>query len=379
MEANHLWLYVLAEALILALGAAAFFYWKARRLAMRLRCPPGETGDGSPLDDYVDLLQSEILKAEARLAHLAQDKAADPDEKRLIETRLAFLRAERRAIDTSGNDEESFWTKIADGLAPLLPQSGNDADSTAEAPRSTVLESLQTQIDAYKARIANLEQFKDRFFELKAKLADSHALNEQVHTEVEKIIPAAEQPPELAGAMARLRQENSDLTAELARVEEEFAALMRNAQAAETRQNATNADLNQASGQLERSLDRVKQILVTKEEQISALQGLVNELQLELKEKERLQAAIDDLAAQNKELDNVVTILQDENNFLQQQISALLKEELEKEEKQVRRIQGLQEELDEQIRAFAELEKKYAAMEQEYLAMYEENQQLKGS
>ncbi len=379
MEANHLWLYALAEALILAVGAAAYFYWKTRRLKARLGEGPGDTGERLPIDDYVELLQSEILKAEARLARLAQDKEANPEEKRLIETRLAFLRAERRAIDTSGNDEDAFWTKIADDLAPFLPKGDDDTDSTAEGPRSAVLESLQTQIDAYKTRIANLEQFKDRFFELKARLADSHALNEQVHTEVEKIIPAAEQPPELADAMARLRQENKDLSGELAQVEEEFAALMRNVQAAEARKSEASDGVNQASGQIERSLDRVKQILVTKEEQISALQGLVNELQLELKEKERLQAAIDDLAAQNRELDNVVTILQDENNFLQEQISVLLRQELDKEEKQVRRIQGLQEELDEQMRAFAELEKKYAAMEQEYLAMYEENQQLKGS
>jgi len=59
-----------------------------------------------------------------------------------------------------------------------------------------------------------------------------------------------------------------------------------------------------------------------------------------------------------------------------QQISVLLKQELEKEAEIKADAAAVKETLEAQLVAYTELEGKYAEMEQLYLAAYQENQKL---
>ncbi|WJW75991.1 hypothetical protein QVG61_02555 [Thiohalobacter sp. IOR34] len=382
MTATSYWVYILVEALIL-LGLYTAYLYLANRRLRSADSSAAESEDTSPDDAYLDRLQSEILHTEAKLAHLLGEKKPDPAFRQLLETRLSFLRGERAAIDSGSPDEERFWERFAAPLGSLLDRGTDSEDKPATDTRSSLIESLQTQVEAYKTRISNLERFKERFFELKDRLADSQTLNEQLHQEVTKAVPTEEQTPELSSILQRLHEENTLLGKQLAQVEEEFSAMMRNVQAPAAADTATSGEKEDAMSDscehIAQNLERIKQVILGKEQQIGELMNFIDQLQLKLEDHEKIQQSLQELDARNSELNSVVSILEEENGFLQTQISMLLKQELDNEENRNRRIEDLQQELDEQTRNLAELEKKYAAMEQEYLAIYEENQQLKGS
>jgi len=116
---------------------------------------------------------------------------------------------------------------------------------------------------------------------------------------------------------------------------------------------------------------------VVQEQRIQELHGLVGNLQLEVEDKQRLQACIDAVNDKNHELTDVIAVLEEENTFLQEQISALLKEELIKDEEINAELTQYRQQLEETVSDNAALEKKYADMEQKYLDLYTKHQDSK--
>ncbi len=380
MEISEYWIYIALEALLLVSAYAVYLYISRRRLLAR---QPGDAGTQpeapSAADHYVALLQDEILRAEAKLAQLVSGENPDPLLRNIIETRLTFLCGERKAIDSSGPDEKKFWELIADTLKPFLPME-DPPDETAKGDQTALIEVLQSRIQAYEMRVANLEQFKDRFFALKDKYENTRELNGKLHVEIERALPDEEQSPELKETLQRLKEENGHLESQLALVEQEFQNIMNNLRAATDRSDLPKPELGITNSvdNIGEGVGRIKDVIASQEQKIRELNGMLSELELELEQQQRIKDAFDELQTKHDELNNAISIIQEENDFLQEQISALLKQELEKDGESSDAVEKLQQELNEQLKAYADLETRYAAMEHEYLATYAENEKLKG-
>ncbi len=380
MLISGIWAYIVLEALVVASLYILYLRWANRRLKRATASPPAAAVSPatSPIDQYVTLLQEQIRDADAKLAQLEAEPANDTRLTEIVGMRLAFLRAERKAIDGSASDPQKLWNGIAEALGPLLPDPAAAAASDSQA--RLVNNALQARLQAYETRVANLEQFRTNFFELKEKYADAIGLGQQLHSEVGKAFSEDQQPPELRAAMDELKEENSRLEGQLSLVEQEFDNIMRNLQTATDRSDLPPAQPGIASSMdnIGQGVAKIRGVIRTQEHRIHELTGVISELEIELSDKERLDSAVDELKQKHTELTNVIAIIQDENDFLQEQISALLKQELEDREKSDAKTDALRQELEEQRDAYIELEKKYAAIEHEYLAAYEENKRLKG-
>ncbi len=380
MEFGAYSIYLVLEALILVSAYAVYLYMTNRRLLARQHADaaqrPAET---LAIDRYTALLQEEILRAEAKLARLATEESSDPQLNNIIETRLSFLRGEREAIDNSGLDEEKFWTLISDRLKPFVPAEDTPGE-TANEHQSALIEALQSRIQAYATRVANLEQFKDQFFAIKDKYANTRELNGRLHAEIERALPEDEQSPELKETLQELRQQNAHLESQLGLVEHEFNAIIANLCTATDRSDLPKPELGITNSvdSIGEGVGRIKHVIAGQEQKIKALNGMLSELELELAEQDRIKDALEELQAKHGELSNVIGIVQEENNFLQEQFSTLLKQELEKDRQSSASIERLHQELNEQVRAYADLENRYAAMEREYLVTYAEYEKLKG-
>ena len=131
MHIGGMWLFLILELLLIAGAIGTYLFLQNRRL----RAAPIDTGkeysdEELSSEDYVSLLQQQILKAEAKFAHLEQTPDPDTNLKTLVSTRLKLLRAERKAIDSSGQDEDKLWAQLGESMGggsyqkmkPLVPR-----------------------------------------------------------------------------------------------------------------------------------------------------------------------------------------------------------------------------------------------------------------
>lgn len=379
MQIGGMWLFIVLELLLIASAIGAFLFLQNRQLrAARSGTDITDSGKELSIEDYVSMLQRQILQTEAKLAQLEQTQDPDTQLRTLVSTRLKLLGAERKAIDSSGQDEDKLWAQVGESLAEFLPKD----ETAAPVPDQTaMITALQTRILAYQQRIANLEQFKEHFFNLKLQHSETRIVNQRLHDEVEKAIPEDDRSPELQDALQVLQDENVRLEQELSHVEQEFDNIMRNLNSSiqESKTDKPDIALTNSMDSIGNKVDTIRQFVNSQDEQIKTLNGIISGLQIELEDKQRIQESIEKLQAQNDELGNVIDITQEENTFLQEQISALLKQELETSASQELALEQLQAELDTQLQAGSELEARYAAMEKEYLTAFEENQRLKGT
>ena len=354
MQVHPALFFGLIEALLLAALYAAYLLWRLRRL----RATAAGSQAMSPPGPYVERLQREVLETEAALARLGEPTStadADARQRQLLETRLVFLRAERKAAD---GPPEQFQARLEEGLAPFL---GGDGESL-------LVQSLRSQVQACEKRLSNLERFKDLFFELKGRLADSQERGEQLQMEVSRVVPESEQSPLLKNLLDGLKTENEQLNQQLDQVDEALAAILRQA---ERHVEANGDGVNASITGIDAGVERIRNVVQAQQRRIAELAELVSARDMELEQKAPLESLLEEVRASNEELNTVVSVLQEENDFLQVQISMLLKQELEKE-KERERV------LAETAKSQADLKQRFAAMEKEYLLVYEENRRLKG-
>jgi hypothetical protein len=92
-----------------------------------------------------------------------------PVNQRIVGLRYAFLRAEELG-STAIQGSEGYWGIFRQTLEPLLqiPQESNDGD----------------ELNTYKKRVANLEKFKNLFFELEERWKEAQAKAQQHYSEL---------------------------------------------------------------------------------------------------------------------------------------------------------------------------------------------------
>ena len=357
----------------------------------RVRAADNERPAAATVDDYVQLLQTQILAAEAYLKQLEQSEPKNAPLAAAIQVRLNLLKCERKVADSSGVDEQKLWLSVgavfADWVADEAPPP--PADDSAAPASATLVAALQQKLEASRQRIANLEQFRENFFDIKLRLEAGQALSRRLHDEIDKSVPKAEQSPALRGAMDELRTENETLMEQLRHIQHEFSEIIQDLgeqEAALPSGSGVSAlanidkikgDLDGSFENLDEGVEQIRQVIVVQEQRIQELHGLVGNLQLEVEDKQRLQACIDAVNDKNHELSDVIAVLEEENTFLQEQLSALLKQELIKEEEINAELTQYRQQLEETVSDNAALEKKYADMEQKYLDLYTKHQDSK--
>lgn len=357
---------VLEVLLVAAIYVAFLHFRKLKRAGIS-----GESAPGSQLaaDQYAALLQELILQADARLAGLEGDDSASTELRRLIEFRLAVLKAERTAADSAGPDDDKRWDLLAESLSPLLP-----AQASEDKKESKLVESLRLQITGYEKRLANLEKFRELFFDMKARLSDSHARTDQLQVEVSRAVPEDEQSPELKKLLSELESENRQLNEQLEHVEDVFTNILK--QTSEPVAAVEEGIAGAVSG-IDRDVERIRSIISSQEKRIGELSTLIEEKEMALADKQEVERALEELRESGKEMESVIEVIEEENSFLQQQISMLLQQELEKDTALEQQVGELSKQLEEARAEHANLTDKFAVMEKEYLQMYEENRELK--
>ncbi len=363
MEISAFWFFAVLEALVLALAYGAYLHWRLGRAKDGWHADAGVSADACPAP-----LQEQLRQTEAALSALGEPGVDEAGSRRrhLLETRLAFLRAERKAAEAAAAGENGFWDELEQGLAPFLAAGEKD---------SLLVQSLRTQLLACEKRLSNLERFKELFFELKGQLADSRTLGEQLQMEVAKAVPASEQSPELKNLLDGLRSENERLSQQLEYVDEAFSDILRRAH---EQVDVDEAGVAASISGIDQGVERIRGVIQAQQRRISGLATLISEKDMELEQKRGLESLLGEVREANEELTSIITVLEEENEFLQVQISMLLKQELEKEAERERTLEETRQARAEQEAAYAELSKRFAAMEKEYLLVFEENRRLKG-
>ncbi len=379
MEFGSFWYYIVLEALLIVGVWVVYLQWSKRRRNAQLAAADDQAGSQAlDIDSYADLVSKEILKTEAKLAQLEDKPDAEPGLVHAIQARLTFLRAEQEAASDSASSDEAFWPRMTELLSGCFPAPvETDKPVSDQEDQSSLIEALQTRIQAYETRISNLEQFKQLFFDIKMKQVNSKGLEEKIRTEVDKVIPQQEQTPELRDMLSTLRDENHTLEEQLTHIEQELDDVLRAAGPVGNQQTESGeGPVSSQPAGLEGDVENIRRVITEYKKHVNELNGVVMNLKLDVKDKERLESYAGELKSQYEDLQAAMDHLEEENDFLQEQISALLKQELEKEAEIKADAAAVKETLEARLVAFTELEGKYAEMEQLYLTAYQENQRL---
>lgn len=372
-----LWLLGLLEVTIILMVIAGLLYRQNQRLQHALGSGlGGEAADTHT--DWSEFLQAQINRTRTRLGQMSSDGVSSPASIRLLQLRLRLLEAECTAWDRSTPDHELFW----DTLLQALPSPPGDEAAIAIAVREELIQSLQERVKQYGNRVENLETFKTMFFDLKQKLGESQELNNQFHDEITRTIPVEMQSPEMQDMLQRLREENTSLEELLQHVDSQLRSIM--AQAGVTnhapKQKNIGASLDDMSNvvmHIESEMAQIRDIVRSQKQRISELNLEIDNLQLEVNDKEHLKRKLQTLAHKNDEMSRSMEQLGQENRFLQEQISTLLSQELLSAEQAKEKIREYENQLLIKEKSLNELERKYAAMEGQYLSVFNENERLK--
>lgn len=383
MQIYEIWILGLLEVIVALLATILYL---VRRQNPRHHRDLSQDGKFDSISyDHTDFLQNEINKTKTRLVQVADDGVTSGDTVRALELRLSALQAEKNAWDRGCDDREAFWQGIVEELQRLFANYETVSDEHDDL-KDEIIASQAERIENYEARLENLEAFKSLFFDLKGKLYESQELNQQFHDEITRTIPAEMQSPEMKEMLERLSQENTELEKQLQYVEQELQAIMSSAGELTTSIiSSTEADdqrtrlngMSDVSRHIETEMVQIKEIISNQKKKIRELNLNLDELQLEVNEKDYLHAEMKKLEGKNEEMAKILEVLEEENTFLQEQISVLLKQELDNNETTKFKLQEYEKLLLAKEKALNEIERKFGNMEQEYLTMYQENQQLK--
>lgn len=339
-------------------------------------------------EQYQLLVQHQINKAEARLQNLLSHHSEDLDELSLIRFRMAYLKEEKLAVEACGDNEQALWQMLRTTLPALMPATdvpdqgdGNDNDPDLIDPEDYRL--LQRKLHASEKRADSLTKFKELFFSLKDQFNESQKINTALHEELEELLPTDFASEDIQAVLAKLREENNTLHHQLEDVESSFAKLTRNLD------NSTPAGLPlQTSGQphsigatsqaVTAGVAQIKSVMDKQDEKIQQLNTVISSLKLQVEQQQALEQKLAEYQNVTDELRTSISQLEEENNFMCEQISALLKQELETDKQHKQASLELEEALTEQQLAVTEMEARYAKLESDYQQLYAEHQALKG-
>ncbi|MCO6411206.1 MAG: hypothetical protein J5I92_00545 [Thiogranum sp.] len=370
-------LFCALEAALLLLVWTVFLQRKNAQLQRRinkLRQPSRAVESFESIESgYFSYLEKQIIDTRARL-ELSENETADGDElAAALGNRLALLESEKRVVELCNDYPERRWEHVTDCYRPPaaeIPDSPESEPENAAPPAGTdhaddapASQAGQESV-AQLAGIINgqgdaLESFR-QVFEVIRKEPDPKAL-EQMDKSLREL---ERRYREASTCIEIMEQENQRLQY---KVEQGNWRLDR----AEHDKHESIAALQGQVGKQKRS--------------ISELNHLIDDLQLEAEKAAELQARLDQFDLATRDMNMCIQTMEEENEFLREQIQALLqvqqdetanagaenqRSRIEELERDLEALQALLKQKDETIAAALE---KYATMEKEYLTLYEQS------
>ena len=285
---------------------------------------------------------------------------------------------------------EETREKLTEQLEALLPEAERSEELKA------LLDSVNAQRDRLQDELAQLESqseelartspanaSKDEESRRIHKLNDLMGQQHDVITSLKQTVgqvkedPSADLIQNLEVHLKELEQRYRESSHCLEIMTAENERLQDKVNRKDDRIQRTETEKAQSVSELGEQIDKQKQ-------KMSELYSLVDGLQLEAEKSEALQGKLDQFDLSNRDMNMCIQVLEEENEFLQEQIRSLLQMDEGKSiynsddaasnddaelQQQLASMQAQLDDKDQQIKA---LEVKYASMEQEYLTLYEE-------
>lgn len=248
-------------------------------------------------------------------------------------------------------------------------------DQPAEAPAQTELspdEALQHKVAVYEKRLKSLERFRDLFFELKDRQGRIDDLHAQMHEQVGAVDHESEEFARVKQTMEQLQQEKANLEEHLKQVTDELDVIMGVTDHA-TASSDLSESLNGRHEQLGGGLDNIKNMVDKQKREIAELHQQIADLEIEKASADELRGALDALVQRNEEMTLAVEVIQDENQYLQEQVEQMVAQQGQLDGSFVMEIDSLRRELEDKEQAYSQLEKKFADMEANYIELYEKS------
>lgn len=361
MDAVIVGLLLALEVALLLAVALVVLVRKHRRLRQRLKQLPGSEESGpafaSVASGYLPYLDKEILDTRAQLELTGSETVGDGGVVEALASRLALLESEKKVAELCNDYPDRRWEHIRACFAPFIEpedaQAGVEAAPDEEQGNVRHIDTLQGALSGQADAIQSLQHLL-----LQARQAPDESLVEQMEKHIAQL---ERQAREANTCVEIMEQENQRLHHQV-----DGAGLRAGRAVAEVQENMV---------ELQQKLD-------ARNHAIAELRETVDRLKAETEQAHTLQARVEQMERADRDMSMCVETLEEENEFLQEQIRALLK--LEQDQALYQgdepasgapaqpELEQLQEELrarDEQLKT---LEQKYAAMEQEYLTLYEE-------
>ena len=356
-----IWLLVLLELLLVALVWGIWQYIRLRRLRSRA----GKQGAGTTVS-IMNWLEDQIEETERRKAAAAQHQGGTVPVA-LFERRAGCLRAELeawRAVEDEGRD---FWAVYSgpEGLARIRETRSLEQSLQRERERE---QQLVRQLEAAQKRLANLEKFRELFFEMKTQLENSRSINARLRDAVDRHVPVEQRPGELRELLQHLEEENRKLAGEMEAVESALDEMLRVGSERLTEEPGS-VDLAALSSGIGQRLLVLRRNYVRQAELIHALPTQLQEA-TGLDAGKPVRELIEELEETQLELRQQVVRLEEENEFLATQISMLLRQELETEQEHDQEKALLEEQLAKAREALTRSENQVAELERRLLELH---------
>lgn len=241
-------------------------------------------------------------------------------------------------------------SKVVETLTDKLPN--NDAKLAKDKGLLDELRRLREQLATSELRIKNLEKFRGLYFQIKTSIESISEIQDLISSNIDATDLPEELLKKLREAFERLNKEKRVLEDHVRQAQEQLDLFL-----------GTDAVSVRTSN--ESSKNTIQQ----QKAEIAQLSLLVAELEIEASSMRRLSDSIAILTTQSDELTITVEVLQEENQFLQDQIRALLRQDNENECALKLSVSSLQQKIIVQETEFNELNLKQATLETEYLKL----------
>jgi len=403
MEISLIYVLIIAEIIFVLVGLSITFF-----ILWRRKPKPAE-GEPLPIEDseseldaidlgssYIDYLDQAIEHNSSKLQQTENSKDDDESElsdtsplptevqTELLQAREQFLLVEKEAAEQT-EQEVNFWNQIYSGMQTLIDKYKTTEDTSE-------VESAVDEKNESKEKVVYIETQGKKIDGEVNKLKDIISEQENALSSLKKALESADTEdgsPVLAAikeqletlerqlsdskmCMEVLEMENNRLQEEVDKMGNRHDALFEPNEDEETEESTSMIDL-----------DQMKEVMAEQEAKINQLIETIDSLEIEASQAEKLKETLSGFTRTSKEMMSCITILEEENERLQEEASHTSDGQQEADvetaavssDEETAALQSKVSELEEEIIkkdvSFAQLQDEFSSMETEYLAMYE--------
>lgn len=377
MEVEVFALFAALEVALLFAGALFLLYRKYVKLRERLQELPPPATEPENFDSiksgYFLYLEKELLATQARLEQTQSNADADELQVHALQNRLMLLGAEKQVVESTNDYPDRHWEFVLERFKPVIEESELEPvqePEDAESQPGITSQSL-SEASGDTGTSVQVEALQDNMQQQGVALDAMKQVLQQVKQD-----PQSELIEQLEQQLKELERRYQEASTCIEIMDQENDRLQEKIDRREYRIDQVEAEKTESVTDLEEQLDKQKR-------NITDLHNLVGDLQLETGKASQLQEKLDQFGLASRDMNMCIQVLEDENQFLQEQIAELLKtdeggsvydkvgEQKDPTELEAQ-IEALRAELIEKDKRVQAAEEKYTVMEQEYLTLYEE-------